>query len=111
MTTRDGDLLVLSTTNAPYRRRIDAQTLAESIRTGDAGSWTVQVATFFVDVHPELVVRFAERHEIDFETLARSYRSLRDETGERSIDLEAEFARFGLWSEAEVGAPLPRRHP
>lgn len=86
-----GDRSVLSTVNAPYKRSIDAETLAECVRSGDAGPWTVHVATFFVDVHPELVVRFAERHAIELETLARSYRSLRDRTGERSPSLEAEL--------------------
>ncbi len=96
MTTRNGDGLVLSTVNAPYRERIGAEDLAECVRTGEVGSWTVHVATFFVDVRPGLVVSFAQRHEIDLETLARTYRSLRDETGERSPDLEAELARLGV---------------
>lgn len=109
MTTRDGDGLVLSTTNAPYRRRIDAQTLAQCVRTGDTGSWTVHVATFFADVRPGLVVSFAERHEIDLETLARTYHSIRDETGERNSDLEAELARLGIASESEPGHRQPLR--
>lgn len=90
----NGDGLVLSTVNAPYRRRIDAETLSQCLRTGELGTWTVHVATFFVDVHPELVVRFAERHAIDLETLMRTYTSIRDGTGERSPRLEAEFVRL-----------------
>ncbi len=91
MAATNGDRLVLSTVNAPYRRRIDAETLAQCLRSGDVGAWTVHVATFFVDVRPELVIRFAERHAIDLETLARTYRSVRDETGERSPRLDAEL--------------------
>lgn len=94
MTAVNGDRLVLSTVNAPYRRRIDAQTLAQCLQTGDLGKWTVHVATFFVDVRPELVVRFAERHAISLETIARTYRSLRDKTGESSPRLEAELVRL-----------------
>lgn len=104
MTTRDGDELVLSTTNAPYRRRIDAQTLAQCIRSGDMGSWTVHVATFFTDVRAGLVLSFAQRHEIAIETLAHTYRSLRDRTAERSPSLEAELAGLGI-SDPTVTAP------
>lgn len=94
MTATNGDRLVLSTVNAPYRRRIDAETLVKCLQTGDLGTWTVHVATFFVDVRPELVVRFAERHAINLEAIARTYRSVRDETGERSPRLEAELVRL-----------------
>ncbi len=102
MTPSNGDRLVLSTVNAPYRRRIDAETLADCVRSGNAGIWTVHVATFFVDVRPELVVRFAQRHAIDIETLARSYLSLRDVTGERSPSLEAEFVRLEVAAEQDL---------
>lgn len=91
MTAKNGDRLVLSTVNAPYRRRVDAQTLAQCLRTGDAGNWLVHLATFFVDVRPDLVIRFAGRHGIELETLAQTYRSVRDQTGEGSPDLEVEL--------------------
>lgn len=94
MTATNGDRLVLSTVNAPYRRRIDAKTLVQCLRSGNFATWTVHVATFFVDVRPELVVRFAERHAINLETMARTYRSVRDETGERSPRLEDELVRL-----------------
>ncbi|CEJ15573.1 hypothetical protein BN1110_05918 [bacterium YEK0313] len=96
MTATNGDRLVLSAVNAPYRRHIDAPTLAQCLRSGDVGTWMVHVATFFVDVRPELVVRFAGRHGIDLETLARTYRSVRDETGERSPRLEAELVKLDV---------------
>lgn len=102
MAATNGDRLVLSTVNAPYRRRIDAETLAQCLRSGAAGAWTVHVATFFVDVRPELVVRFAERHAIDLETLTRTYRSVRDETGERSPRLEAELVGLDVVASQDV---------
>lgn len=97
-----GDRLVLSTVNAPYKRSIDAETLAECVRSGEAGPWKVHVATFFVDVRPELVVRFAERHAIDLAMLARSYLSLRDQTGERSPRLEAELVELEVATEQDL---------
>lgn len=102
MPTSTGDRLVLSTVNAPYRRRIDAETLADCLRSGDAGDWTVHVATFFVDVRPELVVGFVERHAIALETLARSYRSVRDRTGERSPRLEAKLVELEVAAEQDL---------
>lgn len=89
----NGDRLVLSTVNAPYRRHIDADALASCLRSGKWGDWVVHVATFFVDVRPELAIQFAGLHEIDLRTLARTYRSIRDETGERSPAFEAELAK------------------
>jgi hypothetical protein len=86
---RDSDALVLSTVNAPYRRAVDGATLAACLRTGEVGSWIVHVATFFVDVRPELAIRFAGRHGVDPGRLARTYEAVRDRTGERSPAFEA----------------------
>jgi len=96
MRATNGDRLVLSTVNAPYRRRIDAETLAQCLQSGNWDKWTVHIATFFVDVRPDVIVRFAERHAIDLETIARAYGILRDGTGERSPRLEAEFIRLKI---------------
>ncbi len=87
------DSLVLSTVNAPHRPPIDAETLAECVRSAspDAWVWTVHVTTLFVDVRPDLVIEFAGRHGIDADALARCYIALRDQTGERSPALEAEL--------------------
>ena len=105
MTATSGDRLVLSTVNAPYRRRIDADTLAQCLRSGEREDWTVHVATFFVDVEPELVVRFAERHAISVETIAKTYRSVRDETGERSPQLEAELVKLEVAPDPDAPGP------
>lgn len=85
----NGDALVLSTVNAPYRRVIDGDTLATCLRTGMVDGWLVHVATLFVDVRPGLVVRFAEQHDIGMGRLSRTYREVRDATGERSPPFEA----------------------
>jgi len=82
------DSIVLGTVNAPFRRSIDAATLSECLRTGVVGEWIVQVAAFFTDVRPELVLEFAKRHGIDTADLARTYHVVRDVSGERNLDLE-----------------------
>jgi hypothetical protein len=84
-----GDRLILSTVNGPYKRLIDAETLADCVRSANSGAWEVHVATFFVDVRPELIIAFAERHGIEVDALSQSYIKLRDRTGERSPALEA----------------------
>ena len=104
---RNPGALVLSTVNAPYRRQIDADTPARWLLAGETDSWTVHVATFFVDVRPGLVVHFARTHGIGLETLARTYRSLRDRTGERSPALEAAFVELAKTSGINLRGPAP----
>src|SRR5437762_54490 len=86
------DMLVLSTVNAPYRRSISATTLAECLASAALGDWPVHVATFFTDVNPELIVRFAEVHGISESKLAQAYRATRSETGEYNLQFEARLA-------------------
>lgn len=83
------DALVLSTVNAPYRRAIDAESLTSCLRTGGMSDWIVHLATFFVDVRPGLVLRFADQHGVDIERLSRTYHELKAATGERSPAFEA----------------------
>ena len=87
-----GDRLALSTVNAPYKCQIDAETLANCVLSASQGAWEVHVATFFVDVRPELVIAFAEQHGIDREALSRCYITLRDRTVERSPALRTSCA-------------------
>jgi len=82
------DSIVLGTVNAPFRRSIDAATLSECLRTRVPGEWIVQVAAFFTDVRPELVLEFAKRHGIETADLARTYRVVSDVSGERNPELE-----------------------
>jgi hypothetical protein len=82
------DELVLGTTNAPYRRSITAAELARSLVSGKSEPWTVHIATFFTDVKPELVLKFAEMHGISRRVLASIYRALKTATGEANPALE-----------------------
>lgn len=85
---REIDDLVLGTTNAPYRRSIRAKELVDALRSGESGTWTVHVATFFTDVRPELVLRFAKLHGIPTRELASAYREVKQATGEANHALE-----------------------
>jgi hypothetical protein len=82
------DELVLGTTNAPYRRSISASELANALMSGRNGRWAVHVATFFTDVRPKLVLRFAALHRIPPRKLASAYSEMKDATGEANPALE-----------------------
>ena len=85
---REIDDLVLGTTNAPYRRSIRAKELVDALTSGESGTWTVHVATFFTDVRPELVLRFAKLHGIPRRKLASAYGEIKEVTGEANPALE-----------------------
>jgi hypothetical protein len=85
---REIDDLVLGTTNAPYRRSIRAKELVDALTLGESGQWTVHVATFFTDVRPELVLRFAKLHGITRRELASAYGEVKEATGEANPALE-----------------------
>jgi hypothetical protein len=82
------DKLVLATVNAPYKRSIDAATLRNSLARLDLDPWLVHVVTFFTDVAPELVFKFAGQHGISRAKLAQAYRAVKKKTGEQNPDLE-----------------------
>src|SRR5947209_8396806 len=86
---REIDDLVLGTTNAPYRRSIRAKELAEALASGLSGRWRVHIASFFTDVRPELVLRFAELHGIPRSRLASTYAEVKQATGEANPFLES----------------------
>ena len=86
---REVDELVLSTTNAPYKRTISAVQLAKHIMSTGSGPWAVHLATFFTDVRPELILKFAALHGISKSNLATSYRAVKAATGEANPRLEA----------------------
>ena len=85
---REVDELVLGTTNAPYRRSITATELTRRLVSGKSEPWTVHIATFFTDVKPELVLKFAKMHGVSRRVLASSYRALKTATGEANPALE-----------------------
>lgn len=98
------DKLVLATVNAPYKRAIDATTLQASLVKLDLDRWLVHVATFFTDVAPELVFKFADQHGISRSKLAEAYLAVKSRTGERNPNLEAR-----LVSMAPPARPHDRR--
>lgn len=94
MSKREVDQLVLGTTNAPYRKSITAAELVKRLGSGKSEPWTVHIATFFTDVTPELILRFAEMHGISRRVLASTYEALKVATGEANSALEAAFDRL-----------------
>jgi len=99
------DKLVLATVNAPYRRSIDAATLRACLATLDLDPWLVHVATFFTDVAPELVFKFADQHGIARSQLAKAYLAMKRRTGERNPDLEADLVPVASSSRANTRRP------
>jgi hypothetical protein len=85
---REIDDLVLGTTNAPYRRSIRAKEIVDALTSRESGAWTVHIATFFTDVRPELILRFAKVHGIPTRELASAYREVKQTTGEANPALE-----------------------
>jgi len=99
------DKLVLATVNAPYKRAIDATTLQESLTKLDLDHWLVHIATFFTDVAPELVFKFADQHGISRAKLAKAYWTMTKRTGERKPDLEADLVPMASPSRANDRRP------
>jgi hypothetical protein len=85
------DRLVLARVNAPYKRVIGAQVLAECLTKADMGDWPVHIATFFTEVDPDLVFAFARTHGISKSQLAQAYFSTKQKSGEGNPDLEAKL--------------------
>ena len=86
------DKLVLAAVNAPYRRDIDATTLAGCLANAAPGEWTVHVATFFTDVSRDLVFAFSAVHGISKFDLAKTYFAIKTISGEQNPSVEAELA-------------------
>jgi hypothetical protein len=82
------DDLVLGTTNASYSRSLSAAELIACLASGESGTWTVHVATFFTEVRPELILRVAEVHSISRNALATAYHKMKARTGEANPALE-----------------------
>ena len=85
------DGLVLGTVNAPWKRTLDAEQLAQAVMTSQTGDCLPQLATFFGEVSSQLIVGFADQHKIAHEVLASTYEAVKRLTGERNEALEAEL--------------------
>jgi hypothetical protein len=99
------DKLVLATVNAPYKRSIDAATLRDCLAKLDLDPWLVHVATFFTDVSPELVFKFAAQHGISRFTLAKAYLAMKRKAGERNPGLEADLVTMATSSRSNRRRP------
>lgn len=91
---KDVDQLVLGTTNAPYRRTINSTDLVACLTSRDWQNWIAHVVTFFTEVRPELVLKFARLHGIPIQDLAAVYRSMKSATGETNPALERALERL-----------------
>jgi hypothetical protein len=85
------DRLVLAKVNAPYRRTIGAETLADCLARAEAGDWPVHVAAFFSEINTDLVFAFAAAHGLSKSELAQAYLATKQKTGEGNPDLEAKI--------------------
>ncbi|MEJ2624879.1 MAG: hypothetical protein P8Z80_10150 [Pseudolabrys sp.] len=99
------DKLVLATVNAPYKRNIDAATLRNCLAKADLDPWLVHVATFFTDVAPQLVLKFADLHGISKSKLAKAYLAMTRKTRERKPDLEASLVPMAPSSQSNGRRP------
>jgi hypothetical protein len=90
----DIDRLVLNTVNAPWRRRIDAASLAACLA-GGAGvrGWSEHVRTFFEDVPREAMLRFMLAHRLAPRAVLDAYRAVVG-TGAADAELEAWLAEL-----------------
>lgn len=82
------DAIVLGTVNAPYKRSISAEQLADALASGKPAAWLVHVATFFTDVRPALIIDFAAAHDVPHPELVAAYAAVRQASGERNLSLE-----------------------
>ena len=73
---------------------ISADQLTVCLSSCESGSWKVHVATFFTEVRPELVLRFAELHGVSMSELASAYHAMKVVTGEANPVLEADLEQL-----------------
>jgi hypothetical protein len=99
------DKLVLATINAPYKRSIDVATLRTRLAKLDLDQWLVHIATFFTDVAPDLVFKFADQHGITRSKLAKAYLAIKERTGEQNPGLEAELVPMASSSRPNYRRP------
>jgi len=74
---------VLTTVNAPYSKKLDAQTLAYCLtHPGAAKTWPGQMSAFFGEVAPELQKSFASAFHISEAELAIAAKTFAEFSGE-----------------------------
>ncbi len=78
-----GSALVLATVNAPYSKKLDAQTLADCIVDHAAAKAVPgHMSSFFGDIKPEWQLQFAHFHNISGEQLVEAAKAFALYSGE-----------------------------
>lgn len=89
------DDLVMGTVNAPWRDSLTAQQLAAAMVEGTVEENLLHLSTLYDEVRPELVLRFAETHDIPAVVLVARYRQVCRLTGSANRALEALLVGLG----------------
>jgi hypothetical protein len=75
--------LILTTVNAPYSQKLDAQALANCLLHSEAAlAAPGHMSTFFGEVQPDLQIAFADLVNISQEQLAASAKAFANYSGE-----------------------------
>jgi|HubBroStandDraft_1064217.scaffolds.fasta_scaffold00063_45 hypothetical protein len=82
------DGLVLATVNSSWKHSLDAEQLALAVTEGQTADYLPQLATFYGEVSPKLVLSFAAAHEIAPKALSATYQQVKQLTGEANPALE-----------------------
>ena len=76
-------ILVLTTVNAPYSKKLDAQELVQCLLDpSSAKAACGPMSSFFGDVKPELQIAFAEMHGISHEQLVAAAKAFAEFSGQ-----------------------------
>lgn len=76
-------ILVLTTVNAPYSKKLDAQGLTHCLLDPSAAKAACgPMSSFFGDVDPELQVAFAEMHGINHDQLVAAAKAFAEFSGQ-----------------------------
>ncbi|QPF91952.1 hypothetical protein [Bradyrhizobium commune] len=76
-------ILVLTTVNAPYSKKLDAQGLVHCLLDPSAAKAACgPMSSFFGDVEPELQVAFAEMYGISHDQLVAAAKAFADFSGQ-----------------------------
>jgi len=83
MTQMKSPILVLTTVNAPYSKKLDAQALAHCLLDpSSAKAACGPMSSFFGDVKPELQIAFAEMHGISHDQLVAAAKAFAEFSGQ-----------------------------
>lgn len=79
----NSSLLVLTTVNAPYSKKLDAQELVDCLLDPTAAKAACgPMSSFFGDVAPELQIAFAELHGVSHDQLVAAAKAFAEFSGQ-----------------------------